>query len=159
MSRPTDISEYNKAWLEMSDSSYSIKDPDRLDPILQSGSPDDMIKPHFISFHENGIYATVGVGKNNHSIVGAFEMDTEPEKPSWHDLSVSAHARNRMSQRSITTGDMREIFTDFLWWDRLAYRLYKIVSVVDGENYFAIINIGNNEIKTVWKNHRNTYHD
>lgn len=150
MSRPTHVEDYKHAWQELGKETYKVE-ADRIEPVLQVEKPTDTLAPRYIALHEDGVYVLIGVGDDNHNIVGAFEMDEEPEKPTWPELSTTDHARDRMVQRGITTGTMNEMFSDYLWWDRLAYRLYKTVSIIDGDDYHAIIDVGKNEIRTVWR--------
>lgn len=90
--------------------------------------------------------------KGNNTIVSSFELNFYPNKVTYDSYTVDEHCRDRMSQRQITTGLLRDILDDYILFDRVSRYKFKLCSRVEEEEYYVIVDTETQTIETVWRN-------
>lgn len=151
MGRSTDLKEYKHLWKGIGHSTYQIDSPARIEEALENGEIKGSLPPRYVSIYYEGLYLFLSV-KGNNTIVSSFELNFYPNKVTYDSYTVDEHCRDRMSQRQITTGLLRDILDDYILFDRVSRYKFKLCSRVEEEEYYVIVDTETQTIETVWRN-------
>jgi hypothetical protein len=87
--------------------------------------------------------------KGEMDIVSSYEADDIPDI-NYSDYKNSDHATNRMLKRGITTKPLRESMNNHIVYDRQPDNRWKIMSYLEGERFFVVVNGNNKTVVTMF---------
>jgi len=146
MKLKTDLDEYNIRW-EGSDNPHRIDKRDRLWRILKYGDIHEFENEYYrVNLDDYHVILSL---HGEMDIVSSYESNNIPDI-NYSDYTNSDHATNRMVKRGITTKPLRETMNNHIVYDRQPDNRWKIMSYLDGERFFVVVNSDNKTVVTMF---------
>lgn len=148
MSRSTCVDDYNKVWLDFT--KFNPATEKAVETCLEDGRLIHTQPPRYAGVYDNVTYTLLNVSNPTPAIVSAFGLNSLP-RFTYRGLERPEHMVNRMSQRGVSTGPLKQLCKDYVIQERKQHGAYTIIGYIDGAEYYAIVNTETREIETVWK--------
>lgn len=144
----TNLDQYNLVWKNNDNcNEYRINKRDRIWRILKYGDVHSFIKGYYRASLDE--YHAILSLNGEKDIVRTFEAESLPSID-YDSYNNTTHATSRMVERDITVKELMDSFDNHIIYDRQDENNWKIMSYIDDERHFLVVDSDSKNVITMY---------